>query len=159
MNNKQKQWYTVINIRRSVYTEIPWLSYLTWTCITFCGTKVRQLHCSVLWSPSLLISPHHSPQFTFFSISILYLPVLLWPSNSAALCPSLSQLLWWRFALHWTRVMADEGVTTRGTNRERKQRLREHMGDDSPRLIWSVVFFLTHRFLTWGMPLEENYGV
>lgn len=99
-----------------------------------------------------------TPVYPFpFSV---YLPRPLSACYSATLCLSLSQLLWWRFTLHQTRVMADGGVTTRDTHRERENRDWESTWEMTHHgwfnLLCFFLFFLTHKCLTWGMPLEET---
>lgn len=91
--------------------------------IKHCGTKVQlQLHLRPSWFGSIH-SLHFSP-FHFHSLPPS--PSLSSPYSGHPLSRPIT-VLWWRFTLHWTRVMADVCVCGGGDNnrhaqRERKQR-------------------------------------
>lgn len=116
----------------------------------------RFTHCSVLWSATFLVWPYHSPQFTLFHFLSL--------SSSVALALLFRQPLSLPIAAALMKVRTSLNQSDgrwRGDNKRHTHRETERAHGrwlTLVNLICCVCFclILTHRFLTWGMPLEEN---
>lgn len=148
---------TMINIKRSFYTVMQkiYLGRAFWPVSHSVVQKVQQemLKIFTLLFPPLLY--RHTP---FIHLTCAFSPL------PCPMISNFSDLPFWslthpslpfsiRFALHWTRVMADEGVTTRVTQRKRKQRTHGRWLTlvDLICCVCSVFcFFLTYIFLIWG---------